>query len=306
MLTVGRYRVFSVINGRFRLDGGAMFGVVPKVLWERKTEPDDLNRIPLVMRTLVAIDSQAHRVVLVDTGAGHKWPADEAERFAIEPYPDALTQALAPYGLTEADVTDVVVTHLHFDHNGGLTVAADLRVGRTRIGNGRPARSPAATAGTTRLRFPRARHWIHERHWQHATHPTEKDRASFLERDLEALAGQGVLTFVTGEQPPPPFDGLRWHLSHGHTPYQLLPVFEGQAGDLLFVGDMIPTAHHLGTPWVMAYDLRPLVTIEEKGEVYARCSREGLVLAFPHDPQMGGSAVELAGNAPAVAKPLDL
>ena len=288
MLTVGRYRVFSVINGRLRLDGGAMFGVVPKVLWERKAEPDDLNRIPLVMRTLVAIDSQAHRVVLVDTGAGHKWPADEAQRFAIEPYPDALTQALAPYGLTEADVTDVVVTHLHFDHSGGLTQWDD------------------SSAGTTRLRFPRARHWIHERHWQHATHPTEKDRASFLERDLEALAGQDVLTFVTGEQPPPPFDGLRWHLSHGHTPYQLLPVFEGQAGDLLFVGDMIPTAHHLGTPWVMAYDLQPLVTIEEKGEVYARCSREGLVLAFPHDPQMGGAAVELAGDAPAVAKPLDL
>ncbi|MHC4093785.1 MAG: MBL fold metallo-hydrolase [Planctomycetota bacterium] len=288
MLNIGRFQILSVINGRFGLDGGAMFGVVPKVLWERKTKADELNRIPLAMRTLVAIDAEAGRVVLVDTGAGHKWPADEAQRFAIEPYPHALAQALAPYGLAEADVTDVIVTHLHFDHNGGLTEWQD--------------RPP----GETRLRFPQARHWIHERHWQHATHPTEKDAASFLERDLQALAEPGVLTFVAGDSPPPPFEGVHWHLSHGHTPYQLLPVFEGEDGDLLFVGDMIPTANHLPVPWVMAYDLRPLVTIEEKGEVHSRCTREGLVLAFPHDPGLGGVGMEVVDGKPVVSKTLDL
>ena len=288
MIRIGRFQTLSVVTGRYRLDGGAMFGVVPKVLWERKIQADELNRIPLAMRTLVAIDTEARRVVLVDTGAGQKWPADQARRFAIQPYPNALAEALAPYGLTEADVTDIVITHLHFDHNGGLTEWED-----------RPA-------GTTRLRFPQARHWIHEKHWQHATSPSEKDRASFLERDLEALGRPNVLSFVTGESPPPPCEGMRWHLSHGHTPYQLLPVFEGQTGGLLFVSDTIPTMHHLAVPWVMAYDVQPLAAIEEKREIYRRCSREGLLLAFPHDPESGGVAVELADGKPVVSQALGL
>ena len=173
MLTIGRYRVLSVINGYVRLDGGAMFGVVPKVLWEQKAAPDERNRIVLAMRTLVAIDEGAGRVILVDTGAGHKWPAKEAGRFALEVQPTALAEALAGCGLTEGDVTDVVITHLHFDHNGGLTEWAD------------------EPGGATRLRFERARHWIHERHWHHANHPNARDRASFLARDLEALSKPG-------------------------------------------------------------------------------------------------------------------
>lgn len=288
MIEIGGYELFSVVTGRYRLDGGAMFGVVPKVLWERETKPDDLNRIPMAMRTLVAIDRDAQRVVLVDTGAGHKWPAEEARRYAIEVYPTALADALAPYGLTEADVTDVVVGHLHFDHNGGLT------------------EWEGPSAGVTRLRFPQARHWIHRNHWQHANAPTEKDRASFLERDLEALHREGVLTFVTGDAPPPPFQGVRWYLSHGHTPYQLLPVFDGDEGGLLFVGDLIPTASHLPVPWVMGYDVQPLVTIEEKKEVYRRCAQEGLGLAFPHDPEVGGVCVEMVDDKPVVCKVLDL
>ncbi|MCP4245554.1 MAG: MBL fold metallo-hydrolase [bacterium] len=277
-----------MINGRIGLDGGAMFGVVPKVLWERKTRPDDQNRIPLAMRTLVAVDAEAGRVILVDTGAGPKWPAEEADRFAIKPDPTTLGQALAVQGLTEADVTDVVITHLHFDHNGGLTEWAD------------------GSSSSTRLRFPRARHWIHEKHWQHANSPTEKDRASFLERDLEALADAEVVTPVTGEEPDPPFDGLRWQLSHGHTPYQLLPVFEGTDRDLLFVGDMIPTANHLPVPWVMAYDLEPLVTIAEKARTLRCCTEKGLALAFPHDTDLGGVTVELVKNKPIIGQRLEL
>jgi len=288
MIRVGPWQVLSVVNGWFRLDGGAMFGVVPKVLWEKKTAPDEQNRIRLAMRTLVAIDDEARRVVIVDTGAGHKWPAPEAERFAIQPIPTALADALRPHGLGEADVTDVVVTHLHFDHNGGLTEWLD------------------STAGSTRLRFPQARHWIHESHWQHAHSPNEKDRASFLQRDLEALGAPGVLTFVRGDDPPPPFTGIRWALSHGHSPYQLLPLFEGDGQNLLFVGDMIPTANHLPTAWVMAYDLQPLVTMAEKRDVLRRCGEENLLLAFPHDPELGGAKIELVRDRPVVSAPLEL
>jgi glyoxylase-like metal-dependent hydrolase (beta-lactamase superfamily II) len=288
VIRIGRFQILSVVTGKFGLDGGAMFGVVPKVLWARKTEPDGENRIPLAMRTLVAIDSQADRVVLVDTGIGHKWPPDEAERFAIDTHPAALADALAPHGLAEADVTDVVVTHLHFDHNGGLTEWEDR------------------SAGTTRLRFPQARLWIHERHWHHANAATEKDRASFLERDLAALRRNGALTLVTGDDPPPPFEGIRWQLSHGHTPYQLLPVFDGENGGLLFVGDMIPTTAHLPLAWVMAYDLLPQVTMEEKRDVHRRCAQEGLALAFPHDPDVGGVKLDVIEGKPVVSEVLDL
>ena len=265
-----------------------MFGVVPKVLWEGKTRADHLNRIALTMRTLVAIDRDAKRLVLVDTGAGHKWPAEEARRFAMEVYPTALADALAVHGLTEADVTDIVVAHLHFDHNGGLT------------------EWEGPSGGATRLRFPQARLWIHEKHWQHANAPTERDRASFLERDLQALRREGALTFVAGDDPPAPFDGVYWFVSHGHTPYQLLPVFEGDDGGLMFVGDLIPTTAHLPVPWVMGYDLQPLMTLEEKREVYRRCAQEELVLAFPHDLEAGGVAIEIVDGKPVVSKTLNL
>jgi glyoxylase-like metal-dependent hydrolase (beta-lactamase superfamily II) len=288
MIRVGKFEICSVITGRYRLDGGAMFGVVPRVLWEKKAPPDRLNRIAMTMRTLLAVDRQAERVVLVDTGPGDKWSPEEAARFDIQPDSAGLPRALAEQGLSEADVTDVVIAHLHFDHNGGLTEWA-----------GQPG-------GSTRLRYPQARHWIHQRHWHHATNPTEKDRASFLERDLQALAEPGVLTFVTGDKPPPPFEGVRWLLSHGHTPYQLLPLFEGPAGGLLFVGDLIPTANHLPLPWVMAYDLQPLVTLEEKRAVYRRCAEDGTMLAFPHDLECGGVALHLEKGRPEVARVLDL
>jgi len=219
---------------------------------------------------------------------GDKWGAEEADRFAIEVRPRALADALAPYGLTEADVTDIVVTHLHFDHNGGLTEWEE------------------GPGGRTRLRFPQARHWVHEQHWRHATAPTERDRASFLDRDLEALGRAGVLRFVTGDDPPAAFKGVGWCVSHGHTPYQLLPLFEGEGGGLLFVGDLIPTMAHLPVPWIMAYDVAPLVTLEEKKGVYRRCREEGLSLAFPHDPEAGGVSVGWVQDKPIVARVLDL
>lgn len=288
MISVGDFDVCSVVNGRYRLDGGAMFGVVPRVLWGKHAPPDELNRIAMTMRTLLAVNRRAGRVVLVDTGAGSKWPPEEAARFDLQPDPRALGRALAQQGLAEDDVTDVIIAHLHFDHNGGLTEWAD------------------EPGGPTRLRYPQARHWIHERHWHHATHPTERDRASFLERDLRALAEPGVLTLVTSDRPPPPFEGVQWLLSHGHTPYQLLPIFRGAPADLLFVGDLIPTVNHLPLPWVMAYDVQPLVTLEEKLAVYHRCAREGLLLAFPHDVDYGGVAVEFDGTKPTVSRVLDL
>jgi glyoxylase-like metal-dependent hydrolase (beta-lactamase superfamily II) len=284
MLTCGPYELTSVVTGTFRLDGGAMFGVVPKVLWAPRMDVDDANRVLLAMRTVVAIDRSGGRVVLVDTGAGTKWAPEQGDRFAIRHDAGAIARALASRGLTPNDVTDVVVTHLHFDHNGGVTewVDADRR--------------------ETRLCFPRARHWLHARHWAHAHAPTLKDRASFLPEDFQALEGSDAVQFVGDPAPRGPFDGLEWLVAEGHSPAQLLPIFRGADRRILFTGDMVPTTRHLPLPWVMAYDLRPMTTIDEKREAYRRCLEDGWLLALPHDPEVG--FIELGGtpDRPTIAR----
>jgi len=268
-MKVGGFELYSIVTGGFRLDGGAMFGVVPKVLWDNSTEADELNRIPLTTRTLLAIERTSRRIVLVDTGCGPKWQPKDAERFAIRHDADAIPQALQALGYGIEDVTDIVVTHLHFDHNGGLTAWTE------------------EPGGATRLLFPRARHWLHERHWAHANQPHLKDRASFLPQDFDSLAASSVIQFVRGENPPPPFEGLRWFVSHGHTPYQLLPVF-GDTHGVLFAGDLFPTVAHLRPTWVMAYDLTPTTTIDEKMTILRHCVEDGWALCFPHEPAIGG------------------
>ena len=288
MTRIGPFEVYSIKTGTLRLDGGAMFGVVPKVMWEKATDPDTANRIPLSTRTLLLVDRSARRVVLVDTGNGTKWSADAAARFAIEHDGSAITSSLAKLGFTAADVTDVVVTHLHFDHNGGLTEWADQ------------------PGGETRLCFPQARHWIHEKQWKHAHAATPKDRASYLPEDFAALASSPMLHFVVGDHPPPPFVGMRWLLSHGHTPYQLHPVLGDQKDELLWTGDVIPTIAHLRQPWVMAYDLFPVTTIAEKTDFARRAIESGGILAFPHDPQHAAARVDGLPERPVVAKAVGL
>lgn len=288
MLKIEPFELVSVITGTIRLDGGAMFGVVPKVLWQPSTDVDDRNRIRLATRTLLAVDRTNERVILVDTGCGTKWAADEAERFAISHDRDAIPNALSARGLSTDDITDVVITHLHFDHNGGVTDWFD------------------DPDGPTELHYPKARHWIHRKHWEHACHPGPKDRASFMDRDFAMLADAGVLNFVDGQSPDPPFEGLEWFVSHGHTPYQLHPVFGNGSQRLLFVGDIAPTVAHLRLGWVMAFDVQPVVTVEEKEAVFRRCFDEGLLLAFPHDPEIGGVSIDGTVRRPIVSRTLDL
>ena len=147
MLRLDSYELHSVVTGTCRLDGGAMFGVVPKVLWESVTEVDDSNRILLATRTLLAVNRAGQRVILVDTGCGTKWAPDQASRFAIRHDPQAIPHALASAGLSTEDVTDIVISHLHFDHNGGLTEWVD------------------DPDGPTRLLYPRALHGVHGGQW---------------------------------------------------------------------------------------------------------------------------------------------
>lgn len=288
MRRAGPFEVYSIRTGVFRLDGGAMFGVVPKAMWEKATSPDAQNRIPLATRTLVLVDRGRRRVALVDTGNGTKWSAEAAARYAIDHDAGALRGGLRKLGFTPAEVTDVVVTHLHFDHNGGLSEWVD------------------APGGETRLCFPNARHWIHEKQWAHAHAATPKDRASYLPEDFAALESSPRLTLVAGEDPPPPFEGVRWLLSHGHTPYQLHPLVGEGAASILWTGDVIPTIAHLRQPWVMAYDLHPVITMQEKLDFARRTIAEGAVLAFPHDPAHAAARVDGLPERPIVAEAVEL
>lgn len=288
MMKLGPFEISSVVTGSIRLDGGAMFGVVPKVLWKSVADVDDLNRILLSTRTLLAVDRGHRRVILVDTGCGTKWTPELAGRFAMQYDPHAIPRALEPLGFSNEDVTDVVITHLHFDHNGGLTDWFD------------------EPDGPTRLRYPKARHWVHKKHWEHAKSPNHKDRASFLEQDFAALADADALRLVEGENPAPPGEGMEWFVSQGHTPFQLHPVFGTGSEKLLFIGDLAPTVPHLRLNWVMAYDMAPLQTIAEKEIIFRRCLDEGLMLAFPHDPTVGGVAIEGTPQRPIVTRVLPL
>ena len=288
MITAGSFEISSIVNGTIRLDGGAMFGIVPKVLWQESSDVDELNRVLLATRTLLAVDRSNHRVILVDTGCGTKWSPDEAKRYAITNDPDAIPDALNASGLSIDDVTDIVITHLHFDHNGGLTDWFD------------------DPDGPTTLRYPRARHWVHRGHWEHAMRPGLKDRVSFLERDFAALADAGVLEFVDGDHPDSPLPDLEWFVSHGHTPCQLHPIFGSGETRLLFAGDLVPTVAHLRPGWVMAFDVQPVITIEEKKELFRRCFDENLLLSFPHDPDIGGVIIDGTVNRPIVQETLDL
>ncbi len=289
MLAIGGFDIISVQTGTFRLDGGAMFGVVPKTLWAPHEDVDDQNRILLATRTLIAASQDRKCVILVDTGTGTKWLADEADRFEIRYQGDAIALALKEhFGLTTDDVTDIIVTHLHFDHNGGLTEWA-----------GEPG-------GETRLRFPGARHWIHRKHWSHLEQPSDKDRASFLSRDFDILSYAGVLNLVEGIEPASPWPGVRLFVSDGHTPGQLLPIFHDTAHEMMFVGDLFPTSSHLRVPWLMAYDLEPLKTIDEKKRILEWCRGRGTWLAFPHDVRLGGAQVDFANNRPFIARTIKL
>jgi glyoxylase-like metal-dependent hydrolase (beta-lactamase superfamily II) len=261
---VGRYEISSVVDAWFAADGGALFGIVPRPLWERRVAADARNRVRLASRCLVAVDPEARRVVLVDCGLGDKWDAKRADMFAIDRSAGGLDAGLARLRLSRADVTDVVLTHLHFDHAGGVT-----------------RRGPG---GRLELAFPRAIHHLQRRAWHHAQAPTERDAGSFFPEDFEVLAHSNQLHLVDGEAQL--FPDVDLIVSEGHTPGQQLPRFRGDGTHVTYCADVIPTHVHLRPSWIMAYDLFPVTTLEEKKVLMAEALEDGGVLAFDHDTEM--------------------
>jgi glyoxylase-like metal-dependent hydrolase (beta-lactamase superfamily II) len=258
-LRIGPYTVHFLSGGRFRLDGGAMFGVVPKVLWGRVAPPDEKNRIRMRM-TCLLIEGEGKRV-LVDAGSGTKADAKFRDIYAIE-RPEALLEDLAALGCGPEDVTDVALTHLHFDHCGG---------GTTRGGD-----------GVVRATFPNARYFVRRQEWHDAHHANERNRASYLSENYDPLEASGQLTLHEDDREVLP--GVWMKCLPGHTLGHQGTFFDIPGERALYVVDLIPTAAHLPLPFLMGYDLYPVTTLETKRAILRDATREGWLLLFEHDP----------------------
>ncbi len=271
MIRAGDWELATIDTGRFRLDGGAMFGVVPKTLWERTNPADEKNRIAMAARSLLL--KRKDRVILVDAGIGSRWSEKHKTIYAIEHDDRAFEAALMAHGVRREDVTDVVFSHLHFDHLGAATREKN---------------------GVVELTFPNASYLVQEKQLSHAHHPTEKDRASFRDELLAPLESTGRLATLNGNGEI--FPGARVETSNGHTFGHQTIVVQAEGATFAFTGDAIPTASHVPVPYVMGYDLQPMLCLEEKKDLLGQAVRENWVLVWTHDPFRAASRVVFEGG----------
>lgn len=258
-------KLIPIHAGMFKLDGGAMFGVVPKSLWQKINPPDDKNLSSWAMRCLL-IDTGSRRI-LIDNGMGDKQDAKFFGHYDLHgPY--SLTTSLQAAGYSHADITDVLLTHLHFDHCGGSI----MRQGDALV--------PA---------FPHATFWTNEEHWNWAIHPNAREKASFLKENILPMQECGRLRFVpTTHDGTVPFDdvpGVRIRFAHGHTRAMMLPQINYRGKTLVYMADLLPSAGHIPLPYVMAYDMFPMTTLDEKASFLDEALQGNYILFFEHDPE---------------------
>ena len=271
-MKIGPYSLHTLQLGSFGLDGGAMFGIVPKVLWQKENPADDQNRIDMRTRCLLLRDQQNRRNILVDCGLGDKDDQKFRDRYKVAPY--ALETELARHGLKPDDITDVIATHFHFDHMGGLT--------------------KLDATGKLTGRFPNAKVWAQKRNWAHAWKPNEKDRASYLQDNFSIYDSDSRLQLVEGEEEILP--GIRMRVTEGHTIGMQHPLISDGTHSLIYTADIIPMSAHVRVAWVMGYDCFPLVTIDEKKKILAECAEKETVVFFEHCPYMDGARVAWNGK----------
>lgn len=264
--------ISSIEGNRQKLDGGAMFGNAPRPVWEKWIWPDELGRIPLACRALLI--EHAGKKILCETGIGAFFEPKLAERFGVqEPGKHLLIENLAEMGLSDKDIDFVILSHLHFDHAGGLL-------------------KPFQDGASQELLFPNAQYIVGSEAWMRACHPHPRDRASYIPQLTELLKASGRLILVESEIHPKVFpEHIRFVISHGHTPGQMLTVFKGDHQTVFFAGDLIP-----GTPWVhlpitMGYDRYPEMLIDEKALLYQQAAPEHWLIFYTHDPEIVASQV---------------
>lgn len=253
-------KIHAINAGHFKLDGGAMFGVVPKSMWQKANAADENNMCSWAMRCMLV--ETGDRRILIDTGMGTKQDA----KFYSHYYPhgeDSIEQGLAGLGLTTADITDVFLTHLHFDHCGG----AIKRAGELLVPT-----------------FANATYWSHKHHWASAVQPNEREKASFLKENILPIEASGQLRLLELADGDEWLPGIKVRIVNGHTDSMMLPQISTEHGTVLFCADLIPSAAHISMPWVMAYDMRPLDTLNEKRALLHEAVTNNWLLFFEHDP----------------------
>lgn len=257
-VTIGEIEVLPLSDGTFRLDGGAMFGIVPKTLWSRGVDVDDQNRIPLSLTPLLVRTAGLN--VLIDAGIGDKFPPNLMAIYGID-RTVTLEQSLAAAGLTAGDIDVVVATHLDFDHVGGLTTVAD---------------------GEVRPRFHKARHLIRRGEWDDAIAPNARKRGSYLSENFVPLAAAGLVDFIEADGEVLP--GISVWRTGGHTMHHQIVRFDSGGRTGLYLADLVPTVAHLPDAWTMGYDLFPLDTLAAKKYWLQMAAEREYVIFFEHDP----------------------
>jgi glyoxylase-like metal-dependent hydrolase (beta-lactamase superfamily II) len=267
---VGSFEITALTDGTFRLDGGAMFGVIPKTMWSRRTEADERNRIPMGIRPLLVRTPTT--TMLIDAGIGDKFGPKEADIYGFEDVP-ALERSLAAEGLSPGDIDVVLATHLHFDHAGGFTVIRD---------------------GVPVPRFPRARYLIRRGEWDDATRPNERTRASYLPDNYVPLADAGVVDFIEADGDVLP--GVSVWRTGGHTMHHQIVRFDSGDRPAIFAADLIPTAAHVDLAWIMGYDLYPMDTMAYKRRFLDEAIAGEYAIFFEHDPAIAAGVIRPDGR----------
>ena len=270
-MKIGKYDLYSVETSEFGLDGGAMFGIIPKPVWEKKVSADELNRVNMVTRSLLLVSDE--KKILIDTGNGTKWEEKYKQIYDINTDQYNIEKSLGKYGFSSEQITDVICTHMHFDHIGGNTKIKSGEVVPT---------------------FPNAKYWISEENWKLANHPSQKDAGSFIEHDWRVLAENQMIEIIDGREPF--IEGIETFVTHGHTPGLLHPIVSDGSNKLFYGADIFPMVAHIPIPWVMAYDVQPVVTMEEKQKLLQKMEREDWILFFEHDPHIQACTVHKDGK----------
>lgn len=255
-------KVSTIIAGYFKLDGGAMHGVVPKSMWQKVNPSDDNNMCTWAMRCLLI--ETGDRKILVDNGMGDK----QDEKFYSHFHPhgeETVESSLAKHGYTPADITDVFLTHLHFDHCGGSI----KREGDKLV--------PV---------FPNATYWSNQSHWDWAIEPNPREKASFLKENILPIQESGQLKFIDVKDGEEWISGIRIHYVDGHTEQMMLLQLSTDNNTFLYCVDLVPSAAHVSMPWIMSYDMRPLNTLDEKQRLLGKAVEENWTLIFEHDPKI--------------------
>jgi glyoxylase-like metal-dependent hydrolase (beta-lactamase superfamily II) len=256
-------KITTIDTGYFKLDGGAMFGVIPKVMWQKLNPADEHNLVSWSLRCLLI--EEGDRKILIDTGLGNKQDAKFFSHYHLHGT-ETLESSLAKYGIKPTDITDVIHTHLHFDHCGGAINWNESKDGY------RPA-------------FPNATYWSTEQHWKWATEPNPREKASFLAENILPIQESGQLKFIdrTGDYTKNAFPNMDVLFVDGHTESMMIPHIQYQGKTLVFMADLLPSTGHVPLPYVMGYDTRPLITMEEKKNFLNKASNENYVLFLEHD-----------------------